>query len=66
MKQISDILNKVFCKGREMDSMMEKLSELRGLVSKEEDFLKEGIGLVFRYTLEMQKDGNAVIIFLFS
>lgn len=64
MKQISDILNKVFCKGREMDSMMEKLSELRGLVSKEEDFLK-GIGLVFRYTLEMQKDGNAVIIFLF-
>lgn len=47
-----------------MDSMMEKLSELRGLVSKEEDFLK-GIGLVFRYTLEMQKDGNAVIIFLF-
>lgn len=65
MKQISDILNKVFCKGRKMDSMMEKLSELRGLVSKEEDFLKEGIGLVFRYTLEMQKDGNAVIIFLF-
>lgn len=31
--------------------MMEKLNELRDLVLKEEDFLKEGIGLVFVYIL---------------
>lgn len=41
IKQICESLNKLCCRGKEMDKMMEDLKKLRELVAKLEDILKE-------------------------
>lgn len=44
LKQLSDILNKVFYKGSELDQMMEKLNDFRKLATKEENILRGSEG----------------------
>lgn len=44
IKQLSDILNKVFYKGSELDQMMEKLNDFRKLAAKEENILRDSEG----------------------
>lgn len=44
LKQLSDILNKVFYKGSELDQMMEKLNDFRKLAAKEENILRGSEG----------------------
>lgn len=44
LKQLSDILNKVFYKGSELDQLMEKLNDFRKLAAKEENILRGSEG----------------------
>lgn len=44
LKQLNDILNKVFYKGSELDQMMEKLNDFRKLAAKEENILRGSEG----------------------
>lgn len=44
LQQLSDILNKVFYKGSELDQMMEKLNDFRKLAAKEENILRGSEG----------------------
>lgn len=44
IKQLSDILNKVFYKGSELDQMMEKLNDFRKLAAKEDNIFKGSEG----------------------
>lgn len=46
MKKVCQILNKVFCKGSEMQKMMENLHDFKILAAKEEELLKEIQGIL--------------------
>lgn len=45
IKKICEIINKVFCKGKEMEKMMEDLKDFRKLTAEQEKLLKEYEGI---------------------
>lgn len=45
IKKICEIMNKVFCKGKDMEKMMEDLKDFRKLTAEQEELLKEYKGI---------------------
>lgn len=45
IKKICEIMNKVFCKGKEMEKMMEDLKDFRKLTTEQEKLLKDYEGI---------------------